>query len=164
MPMAKWSLLGIAALARAAAFFGLWVLLVDAVDEPNLLAGAVSALVAAVLATALQSHRSVHARLRPAMLRRAYRPLLLLVTDSVRVTAALFRRLVLRRDIRGSFRAVRYRASGGDPDDTARRLLSEWGASVAPNRYAIGVDPDRDALIVHELVPARGPLDPLELG
>ena len=164
MPMARWSLLVIAALTRAAAFFGLWLLLVDGTDEPNLLAGGVSALVAALLVTALQSHRTVHARLRPGMLRRVYRPLLLLVPDTGRVTAALFARLVLRRDVRGNFRAVRYRATGDDPNDTARRLLSEWGASVAPNRYAIGVDPDQDALIVHELVRATGPLDPLELG
>ena len=162
--MAKWSLRAMGALARAAAFFALWLLLVDATDEPNLLAGGVVALAAALLAALVQSHRTVHARPSLAMLRHAYRPLLLLVTDTGRVTLALFQRLVLRRDICGRFRAVRYRAGGDDPADVGRRLVSEWGASVAPNRYAVGIDRERDLLIIHELVPTSGPLDPLELG
>jgi multisubunit Na+/H+ antiporter MnhE subunit len=162
--MAKWSLRVTGALSRAAVFFALWLLLVDATDEPNLLAGGVIALAAAFLAALVQSHRTVHPRPSLAMLRRAYRPLLLLVTDTGRVTLALFQRLVLRRDIRGKFRAVRYRAGGDDPADVGRRLVSAWAASVAPNRYAIGIDRERDVLIIHELVPTAGPLDPLELG
>ena len=162
--MAKWSLLGIAALARAIAFFALWVLLVDGVDEPNLLTGGVCALAAAGLATAVQARRGHHGRLRPSMLRHAYRPFLLLVTDTVRVTLALFGHLVLRRHIQGTFRAVRYRATGDDADDVTRRLLTEWAASLAANRYAIGIDPRRNTLIIHQLVPTSGPLDPLELG
>ena len=162
--MAKWSLLAMAALTRAAAFFGLWVLLVDGLDAPNLIAGGLIALVAAALATVVQSHRTVHARPRLHMFRRAYRLAPLLVTDTARVTLALFRRLVLKRNIRGRIRAVPYQAGGDDSTDVARRLLSVWAASVAPNRYAIGVDPDREILIIHELVDATGPLDPLELG
>ncbi len=162
--MAKWSLLGIAALARAVAFFALWLLLVDATDEPDLIAGGVCALIAAGLATVVQSQRTIHARLPLAVLRRAYRPPILLLTDTGRVFGALLRRVVLRQDVRGTFRAVPYRATGDDPEDVGRRLLSVWGASVAPNRYAIGIDPSQELLIVHELAPAAGPLDPLELG
>lgn len=162
--MAKWSLLGIAALARAAALFGLWLLLVDATDEPNLITGGVCALAAAGLATAVQAMKGQHPRLRLSMLLRLYRPFLLLVTDSVRVTLALFAHLILRRPVQGTFRAVRYRATAPDPDDRARRLLTEWAASLAANRYAIGIDQRRNILIVHQLVPAPGPLDPLELG
>jgi multisubunit Na+/H+ antiporter MnhE subunit len=162
--MAKWSQLGIAALVRAAAFFALWVLLVDGVDEPNLLTGAVCALGAAALSTVVYSVREERPRLRPSMLRRFYRPLLLLVTDTIRVTSALVGKLVLRRNIQGTFRAVRYGATSADGDDLARRALTEWATSLAPNRYAIGIDRQRNILIVHELVRARGPLDPLELG
>src|SRR5205085_11470444 len=139
-------------------------LLVDGVDEPNLITGGVCALAAAGLATAVQARRAHRERLRASMLRYAYRPFLLLVTDTVRVTLALFGHLVLRRRIGGTFRAVRYRATGNDADDAARRVLTEWGASLAANRYAIGVDPRHNTLIVHQLVPAPGPLDPLELG
>ncbi|MFL5822853.1 MAG: hypothetical protein ACJ764_05355 [Solirubrobacteraceae bacterium] len=161
--MAKWSLLG-AGLGRAIAFFALWMLLVDGKDVPNLVTGAVCALIAAGLSTLLQTLGAPRARPRLSMFRYIYRPLLLLVTDTGRVIAALVRRLVLRRPISGEFRAVRYRAAGDDPESLARRVMTEWGSSLAANRYAIGVDQSRNVLIVHELVPARGPLDPLELG
>ena len=162
--MAKWSLLGLAAVARAAAFFALWLLLVDATDEPQMVTGAVCAIAAAGLATAVQSLRSVHARLRPSMLRYVFRPFVLLITDTARVSWALFQRLVLNRPVTGRFRAVKYRATGDGDDDVGRRALTEWGASLAPNRYAIGIDPREGVLIVHQLVDASGPLDPLELG
>lgn len=162
--MAKWSLRGFAALARAAAFFALWMLLVDGTDEPNLITGGICAVAAAALSTIVNSLRDGHARVPPSALLRIYRPFLLLVTDTVRVTRALLERLLLGRDVRGEFRAVRYRATSSADDDRGRRLLTQWAASIAANRYAIGIDQTRHILIVHELVQARGPLDPLELG
>ena len=159
----RWTILGLAA-ARAVAFFAFWLLLVDETDEPNLITGAVCALLAAGLSTLVQSLRSVHAKPRPAMLRYAYRPLMLLVTDSARVAWALVARSVLRRPVTGRWRAVRYSATGEASDQVARRVLTEWGASAGPNRYSVGIDPERGVLLVHELVPAKGPLDPMELG
>lgn len=150
--------------ARAAALFALWLLLVDATDTPNLVAGGVCALLATALAVRAASLRRVHPRPRLAMFRFAYRPLLQLPTDSVRVTGALIARALLRRPVTGHWRAVRYRATGEAPDQVARRILTKWGASAAPNRYVIGIDPDQDVLLVHELVWSSGPLDPLELG
>jgi multisubunit Na+/H+ antiporter MnhE subunit len=152
------------AVLRATAFFLLWLLLVDSVGEQQLVAGGICAVIAAALATGIHSRGSVGARLRPSMLRFVYRPLTLLVSDSARVTWALFARVVLRRTVSGRIRAVRYDAVADDPEDVTRRILTEWGASAAPNRYAIGIDPDRRVLVVHELVRSSGPLDPLELG
>ena len=149
---------------RAAAFFLLWLLLVDSVGTQQLVAGGVCAVIAAVLATGIHSRGSVGAHPRPSMLRFIYRPFTLLVSDSARVTWALFARLVLRRPVSGRLRAVRYDAVADDPEDVARRILTEWGASTAPNRYVIGIDADRRVLLVHELVRSSGPLDPLELG
>ena len=144
--------------------FALWLLLVDSVDGPNMITGAVCALVAAALAARVKSLRRVHARPRIGMLRFVYRPFTLLVTDSVRVTWALVARVVLRRQSAGHFRAVRYRAVTDDPEDVARRILTEWGASAGPNRYVIGIDGRRRVLLIHELVPSSRPMDPLELG
>jgi multisubunit Na+/H+ antiporter MnhE subunit len=162
--MAKWTVPGVAALARAALFFALWVLLVDAVDEPDLITGGVCAVLTSALVTVVQSLRSVRVRPTLPMLKFAYRPFWLLLTDSVRITWCLLAYLILRRPIQSGFRAERYRATGDDPHHVARRLLTEWAASLAPNRFAIGIDREREALIVHELTPAPGPLDPLELG
>ena len=87
------------------------------------------------------------------MLRRAWRLPLLLIADTVRVECDVLRSLTGRRGPRGRFRAVRYRATSDSPPDVGRRVLTEWGASIAPNRYVIGVDPEADVLLVHELAP-----------
>lgn len=156
--------IGIAVLIRLAAFFAIYLLLADTVQTPELITGGVAAVLAASLATLLDNFRSVDASLRPSMLRYAYRPFVALVTDSGRVAWALVSVLVLRRPVHGRFRVVRYTATGDGDKDAARRVLTEWAGSLGANRYVIGIDPERERLIVHEMVPARGPLDPLELG
>jgi hypothetical protein len=155
---------GIAMLSRLVAFFAIYLLLADAVQTPELITGAVAAVLAAGLATLLDNFRSVNASVRPSMLRYAYRPFIALVTDSGRAAWALLQLLMLRRPVRGRFRVARYTATGDDEEDAARRVLTEWAGSLGANRYVIGIDPERERLIVHEMVPAEGPLDPLELG
>ncbi len=149
---------------RLAAFFALWLLLVDHPDVPDILTGIGCALLATVLATMVQSLRSVHARIEPGMLRHAYRPLWLLVADTPCVARALAERGLFRRPVAGRWRAIRYRATTDRSDDVARRILTEWAASVGPNRYAVGIDRDRGLLLVHELTGSSSRLDPLELG
>src|SRR5579862_3792430 len=127
---------------RGIALFALWMVLVDSSSEPEVLTGLVVAVAGAVLGTLVSSARGEPARMSPAMLRRIHRPFLLLLTDTARVTWALVARAVLRRRVEGRLRAVRYRATAQTPDARARRILTEWGASLAANRYAIGIDPD----------------------
>ena len=149
---------------QGVALFGLWLVLVDTVEWPELVVGGSAAAITAVFATLVYARRSEHLRLTPGMLRFAYRPLVLLVADTVRVTGALVSELVHRQPVEGRLRAVRYRATGDSSDDVGRRILTEWGSSVAANRYAVGIDVEHDYLLVHQLVEASGPLDPLELG
>lgn len=144
--------------------FGLWMVLVDNKHQPEIVTGAVSAAAAALLGTLVAAERGETARVSSAMLRRAYRPFLLLITDSARVVRALAQRVLQGREVQGRFRAVRYRATEQSADARARRILTEWSASLGPNRYAIGIDPEAGYLLIHELVEAAGPLDPLELG
>jgi len=83
------------------------------------------------------------------------------------LASALWRRLVLRRDMRGGFRAVRFRHGGAGGEATARRVLTKLLASFAPNTYVLDVDEDRDVVLVHQLVTNRGrrrDADPLDLG
>jgi hypothetical protein len=158
-------------LARGASLFALWLLLVDATDLPNLLTGGVVALLGMAMGAALQALRPVRLAIRPAMLRHGHRPFVSLITDTVRVSIVLGRTIgdrVLRRGAErgeiGRIRAVPYRACSDDPTDVGRRVLTEWAASLGANRYVVGVDADRQLLIVHELAPSADPLDPLELG
>ncbi len=152
------------ALLRAAVLFAIWLVLVDAVDVPNLLTGGACAVLAAAISTRVQSLRTVSAKPQLRMLRFVYRPFKQLIGESALVTWALFARVVLRWPVSGHFRAARYGAVADEPEDVAKRIFTQWGASAAPNRYVIGIDTDRRVLLVHELVRSSSPLDPLELG
>jgi hypothetical protein len=81
------------------------------------------------------------------------------------LTREVLAQLTARKPARGEFRAVPFR--GGDADaDRGRRALAEALGSVAPNTIVIGVDLDRDLLLVHELHRTGSPekLDVLGLG
>jgi hypothetical protein len=150
--------------ARAGFLFAFWLLLVDSIDEQNSFVGAGVALLGALLTGLLQYLRPVRLRPRPSMLRFAYRPLVLLFTDTFRVARVLVASLPFRGAEYGRLRAVRYTACDEDPEQAARRVLTEWGASLGSNRYVIGIDSEARVLLVHELKPSSNPLDPLELG
>jgi hypothetical protein len=66
---------------------------------------------------------------------------------------------------RGSFRAIPFK--GGDGEyDRGRFALTDILGSLAPNTIVIGVDPDEELLLVHQLRPRGGreDIDMLELG
>src|SRR6185312_389145 len=114
-------------LATWAALAGVYLLLVDLVQLPELITGAVVAAVAA--------------------------------TGSELVLAE-------RRPARGRVRAIPFRHGGDSPDGVGRRALAEGLGSFAPNTIVIGVDDERNLLLVHQLVvtgEAGEALDPMEL-
>src|SRR5947209_15013202 len=126
--MTRWASPALRTVARGAILFGLWNLLVDNTEWPELVTGGVCAALAAAFGALVFAHRRDHPRPTVAMFRAIHRPFVLLVTDSVRVTAALFARL-LGRPARSRLRAVRYRATAATPDASARRVLTEWSTS-----------------------------------
>ena len=44
------------------------------------------------------------------------------------------------------------RAAGDSDKDRTRRVLLIWQRSVAPNSFALGLDQERNVMIVHHLV------------
>jgi hypothetical protein len=74
--------------------------------------------------------------------------------------------LVAPREVRGTLRAVPFRAGGEGSSDVGRRALAEGLGSLAPNTIVIGIDGERDLLLVHQLRRSGGreQLDVLELG
>ena len=162
--------LGIAAarwLAWWIALAALWMVLDDNPALPELITGAVAATLGAIAAEIVHAQNLVRVRLEPRALRHAWRPLVRLVPDTARVMVGLFRMLVLRKRSRGRFRAVPFRAGReAGAYDTTRRALAKFGGSFTPNSYVVGIDTERDLLLVHQLEPTSGPddIDPLELG
>src|SRR4051812_48761492 len=117
--------------------------------------------------TAVRAQRIVAFRPRVRWLLAAPLVLMRAVADTSALAAALWRRLVLRRDVRGGFRTVRFRHGGTGGEATARRVVTKLLASFSPNTYVLDVDEDHDVVLVHQLAPRRGhrrDADPLDLG
>jgi|SRR5215211_1599414 len=142
----------------------LWLALTDTKNTQDVLAGVVAAALGATVAglvTRRGSPKPVAKSLALLELgpRRLLRPLWRLVVDTGILTAALGRRLA-GRQVRGSFRGVRFRPDAPRRSAAGRLLTEVWG-SLTPNRYVVGIDEEEGLLMVHELVPADEPADPL---
>jgi multisubunit Na+/H+ antiporter MnhE subunit len=72
--------------------------------------------------------------------------------DTVIVFAALWRRLVRGEQPPSGFREIPARFGGTSDEDVTRRVLLVGGRSVAPNTFVLGIDPDRNVMVVHQLV------------
>jgi len=72
---------------------------------------------------------------------------------------------LLRRPARGRLRAIEFPVGARGPRARAKRVAAKWLDSLGPNSYVIGVDAERDVMLVHQLVPPDDPAsaDPMEL-
>jgi hypothetical protein len=147
---------------------GLYILLVlDSVDMAELVTGGVAAAVGATAATTVRSQRLVAFRPRLRWALGLWWLPLQTIRDTGILIAVLWRRLVLRQPVGGSFRAVPFRAGGADPEAAARRAIAKGAGSVAPNTYILDVDREHELILAHQLVPKPNQpkdIDPLELG
>jgi hypothetical protein len=160
-------------IGRAATFLGTWavllalyLLLVDTIKQPELITGAVVAAIAAVGSELVRVERRCRARPPLRGLARAWKPVVAAPRDLGLVCGAILRQVLERQPRRGRLRALRFRHGGDDPGAAGRRALAEGLGSFAPNTIVIGVDEERDAILVHQLVPegdAASTLDPLGL-
>jgi multisubunit Na+/H+ antiporter MnhE subunit len=150
------------ALALAAAFY---LLLIDTVSPPELYVGAGVALLAATAFEISREHGFTEAAIRPAWLLRAWRPVVRVPVHIAVVTREAIAQLASRKRRRGQFRAIPFNGGAG-AYDVGRRALTESLGSFAPNTIVLGVDPDRNLLLVHQLhrEGGREELDALGLG
>ena len=134
---------------------GAWLLLTSTTDPVEMIAGAVAAAIAATVAELVRIQDLQAMRVRPRWLPRAARLPRLIITDTWMVMAALVQRILFRRSVRGKFLALPF--DPGDDDDpyaAGRRALITAAISVTPNTYVVGIDADRNLILVHQLVPA----------
>lgn len=144
---------------------GFYLLLIDTTSLPELYAMAGVVLLAVVGFAASAEQHFTDARVRVGWLLRAYRPVLQIPIQTALVVYELAAQLVHRRRTRGRFRAIPF-AAGEGPYDFGRQGLSEILGSLAPNTIVIGVDTERELLLVHQLHRTGDPadLDVLRLG
>jgi len=129
-----------------------WVMLDDSISTDELLAGAGAAALAALFAELVSYQAGARFRMRIQWLVPALRLPGQVVRDMVTVYAALWRRLVRGEQPPSAFLEIPVRFGDDSPEGVTRRTLLIGGTSVAPNTFALGIDPDTDVMVVHRLV------------
>jgi multisubunit Na+/H+ antiporter MnhE subunit len=147
-------------LAWAAGSMVLWMLLTSTVKGSELVAGAIAAVVTAVVVEAVRERERFAFRPRLRWLRRAVAIPVRVVVESWQVTVALTRHATGRTRVRGTFVAIPFEhGERDDPEAAARRALVTVGVSMTPNTVVVGIDPDRNELLTHQLVPDPASLE-----
>ena len=154
------TLIGVLALAA-----GFYLLLIDTIDPPELYVLCGVALGAVALFGASRREGLTEAAISWRWLLGSWRIAWRVPVHVVLLCREALAQLAQREPTRGSFRAVSFRG-GQRPRDAGRRALTEALGSLAPNTIVIGVDPDRELLLVHQLHRQGGAeeLDVLGLG
>jgi hypothetical protein len=143
-----------------------YLLLIDTRSLPELYALCGVALLAAIAFESSRELGFVEASFKARWLRHAWRPLVRVPLDIATVCREALAQLVQRKRTRGRFRAVRFSSDGNAADLSGRAALAEVLGSLAPNTIVIGVDSERELLLVHQLRREGGheELDVLRLG
>ena len=135
---------------------GLWVAVDDSIGLAELGAGAAVAALAALLTEVALHQAGVHLRLRLRWLAGAYRLPGQVLGDTVLVFRALARQLARGEDPPSGFRELPVRYGDDSDAGVTRRVLLVGASSLAPNTFVLGLDEDRDIMVVHQLVPNQG--------
>jgi hypothetical protein len=144
---------------------GFYLLLIDTTDLPELyVLGGVAILCGAAFYVTHREHLG-EASIEPAWLLRTWRPITRVPAQIVIVCVEAFSQLARPSARRGEFRAVPFKAGETDRD-AGRKAMAEAFGSLAPNTIIIGVDSERNLLLVHQLrrTGGREELDVLGLG
>jgi len=129
-----------------------WVMIDDSIGTDELLAGAGAAALAALLAELVTYQAAARFRMRIEWLIPALRLPGQVARDTVTVYAALWRCLARGEQPPSAFVEIPARFGDDSPEGVTRRTLLIGGTSVAPNTFALGLDKDRDVMLVHRLV------------
>ena len=132
-----------------------WVMIDDSIATDELLAGAGAAALAALFAEVVTYQAATRFHMRIKWLVPAFRLPGQAVRDTVIVYHALWRRLVHGEQPPSAFLELPARFGDDTPEGITRRTLLVGGTSVAPNTFVLGIDPERDVMVVHRLVANR---------
>ena len=144
-----------------------YLLLIDTTTTPELIAGALAAVVAGAAYELAYAEGAGHAAYRARWLLRAWRVLAEVPVQILIVCAEVAAQAARPRRRRGCLRAAAFHCgSQRRPTDIGRRALAEAVGSLTPNTIVIGVDPGSGRLLVHQLRRRGGreQLDQLDLG
>jgi multisubunit Na+/H+ antiporter MnhE subunit len=133
-----------------------WVILDNSIEPDELLAGAGAAVLGAFLAEVAFYQAGTRFRMRIEWVVPALSLPGQVVADTAIVFAALWRRLVRGEQPPSGFRQVPVRYGSDTAEGETRRVLLIGGKSVAPNSFVLGLDAEREVMVIHQLVVNQG--------
>jgi len=134
----------------------LWVAVDDSFESDELVAGAAAAALAALLAELVTHQAVLRFQIRAAWLPRALSLPGEVAHDTWTVFAVLARTLLRREPPpRGRFAELPVRYGDDTPLGVTRRVLLTGARSLTPNGFVLGIDRERDVMVVHQLVPDK---------
>jgi len=139
-----------------------WVWIDDSVALAELLVGAGVAVMGALLAEVVQCQAGTHVRIRFEWLAEGLKLPKEVVRDLGVVLGALWSQVVKGEGPRSGFVALPVRPGTDTTEDATRRALITASRSVAPNTLVLGIDRERNVMIVHHLVLSDGEIGELE--
>jgi multisubunit Na+/H+ antiporter MnhE subunit len=135
---------------------GFWVAVDDSVGLAEVGVGAGAAALGAFVAEVAGHQAATRLRPRPGWLLPAVKLPGQVIRDTVIVFGALGRRLVRGEQPPSGFRELPARFGDDTNESVTRRVLLVGANSLAPNTFVLGVDEDRDVMVVHQLVVNQG--------
>lgn len=135
---------------------GFWVAVDDSIGLAEVGAGAGAAALGAFVVELAGHQAATRLRPRPEWLAQAVKLPGQVARDTVVVFGALWKRLVTGEQPASGFREIPIRFGGPGTQDVTRRVLLVGGNSLAPNTFVLGIDEDRDVMVVHQLVVSQG--------
>ena len=142
---------------------GLWMLFVSSMQLAEFTAGIAAAALGAVADGLVKSQRFAQFRPRLKWLWLfAWEPWYAL-TGTAAIFWALARRLAGKRS-EAQFRVVPFRAGGEDSESAARRALAITTISISPETIVVGIDRERNCMLLHQIAPAATPKIARRLG
>lgn len=141
---------------------GFYLLLIDTTSLPELYVLAGVALACGIGFQLALEQGFVESRISLAWLLKSWLLLWRIPSDIAITCWEAVAQLLHPQPSRGVFRAARFRATGGTPEDAGRRALAEIAGSIAPNTIIVGVDTERGLLLVHQLR-RHGPPEDLDV-
>ncbi len=136
--------------------FGLWMLFVSQTQTNEIVAGIAAALIGAVADGVLKAEG--YAKFKP-----RFKWLLLItwevwyVLDGTWAIMVALLRHVAGMESQAEFKAVKFNAGGDDAESWARRSLVTAYTTIPPNFIILGVDVEKNLMLVHQVSPTGTP-------
>jgi multisubunit Na+/H+ antiporter MnhE subunit len=155
-----------AALISTAEFFfliALWMIFVSLPKLDELLVGIAASIISAVADGVVKAKKfaTFYPHLKSMVL--VFWEPWYAITGTAAIFAALVKHLMGKKS-EAQLRAVPFDSGGDDPESAARRALAIMYTTIPPNFVVVGIDREKNLMLVHQVSPTPTPLIAKRLG